>query len=283
MRIIVVDDEKLLLAELCRVLERFEGLEIIGSFSNSLAALEFVRQHANIDAAFLDVNMPKMDGLELAEQISATSPATEFVFVTAFDSYAIKAFELSAFDYVLKPVDDRRIGKTIKRLSDRVAEIAQLHGREVSGKHIQYFGAFDVFVNERAIKWPSKKAYELFAYLAHNVGKPLNKEALCEELWPDADSKRSLANLQTTVYRIRQAFAEVNCEINLTYSNDCYRLYLDKWRSDIEEISLLINDFNKNRGRIKKIYQDGYMAENGWLWSYNDAALWHQKVGDKLE
>ena len=283
MRIIVVDDEKLLLREMCNILKGFEEIEIIGAFTNSIEALEFIRGTGNIQAVFLDVNMPKMNGLELAERISELSPLTELVFVTAFEIYAIKAFEMNAFDYILKPVDDRRIGRTVERLKSRVQEKKILSKYTITDKKIQYFGKFDVLVGGCAVRWASKKTCELFAFLASRNGSSVHKEILAEELWPDTEPKRSLANLQTTIYRVRQAFAELECDISLTYNNDSYRLNLDGWASDIEQVTQLERDFATNSATIKTIFKDGYMAENGWIWAYSLAADWDVRIAAKLE
>lgn len=116
MKAIIADDESLLREELLRLLtELWPELEIVGVYENGTDALDGI-QSLNPDIAFLDIQMPGMDGLEVA---SHSPSATHIVFITSYDQYAVEAFETSALDYLLKPVKEDRLLKTIERLQDR--------------------------------------------------------------------------------------------------------------------------------------------------------------------
>lgn len=93
-------------------------LKQFGEFTNPLEALERV-DALKADAAFLDIEMPGMDGLELAGRLMDRQRRLEVVFVTAYNEYAVEAFELHALDYLLKPVMKERLQKTMRRLLDR--------------------------------------------------------------------------------------------------------------------------------------------------------------------
>jgi two-component system LytT family response regulator len=114
---IVIDDELFAREELIELLSEFEQIEIIDQASNAIEGLKKINQHKP-DVVFLDIQMPQITGIEL---LSMLDPDTmpNVVFVTAYDQYAIQAFEDNAFDYLLKPVDPCRLGKTVKRLSRR--------------------------------------------------------------------------------------------------------------------------------------------------------------------
>jgi len=116
----IVDDEtagRRALVDGCRT---HADLEILGEFADPYKALEAIR--ANVpDLLFLDIRMATMTGLELARTLDPTRLPI-IVFVTAFDEYAVEAFELSATDYLLKPFDDERLGKTIERARQRHRE-----------------------------------------------------------------------------------------------------------------------------------------------------------------
>jgi len=110
---IVVDDEKNLLDHLVKILnEVWPELKIVGTASSGQQALALVTKH-NPDIAFLDIQMPGLSGLEVAEKIHVRC---KVVFVTAFDEYAVEAFENAAIDYVLKPATSSRLTKTVERL-----------------------------------------------------------------------------------------------------------------------------------------------------------------------
>ncbi|NLE04463.1 MAG: response regulator, partial [Crenarchaeota archaeon] len=112
---ILVDDELFALKELQLQLESLPNIQIIGSFTNPLESF-FNITMLNPDVVFLDIDMPEVSGIYLAEQIMTTHPQVKIIFVTAFDKYAINAFELNAVDYILKPFTLERIKKTISRL-----------------------------------------------------------------------------------------------------------------------------------------------------------------------
>jgi DNA-binding LytR/AlgR family response regulator len=113
---VIADDEPQLVAYLKkRLKECWPELEIVGEAANGEQALEMIRR-LRPGYAFLDVQMPGMTGLEVAEQVA---DLCQVAFVTAYDQYAIDAFERSAVDYLLKPVSDERLRKTVDRLRRR--------------------------------------------------------------------------------------------------------------------------------------------------------------------
>lgn len=114
MRVIVVDDEPLAREGLVELLEAHDGVEIGGAFPDGPAALAAL-DGWRADAIFVDVQMPGMTGFELVDAIDA-DPMPAVIFVTAYDEYAIKAFEVNAIDYLLKPVSTERLSQTVDRL-----------------------------------------------------------------------------------------------------------------------------------------------------------------------
>jgi len=118
MRVLIVDDEAPARAKLRRMLAAFADVEVVGEAADGAQALRLVDQHAP-DALFLDVQMPEVSGLDVAASLPDGAPA--LVFVTAFDRYALHAFDASAIDYLLKPVEPERLARAVQRLRERVA------------------------------------------------------------------------------------------------------------------------------------------------------------------
>lgn len=114
MKTIIVDDERLAREELKRLLENYGEVEVIGEYKNAIEAKEAIERD-NPDLVFMDIQMPGETGLELLEKM-ANPPRT--VFVTAYDEYAIKAFELNAYDYLMKPIDPERLSEVYTRISE---------------------------------------------------------------------------------------------------------------------------------------------------------------------
>lgn len=115
MKVLVVDDEAPARRKLTRMLEAIPGVEIAGEAEDGEAALEQVAA-LEPDALFLDIRMPKLDGLSLAARWAELPP---IVFVTAYDEHALEAFEVNAVDYLLKPVRPERLEAAIERLRRR--------------------------------------------------------------------------------------------------------------------------------------------------------------------
>jgi two-component system LytT family response regulator len=121
-RVLIVDDEAPARDKLRRWLSEPPDVEIVGECADGLAAAEAI-DRLEPDAAFLDIQMPGLSGLEVAAQFEpATAPW--IVFVTAFDEHAVKAFELDAIDYLLKPYDKDRLRKALDRLRRRDPAVA---------------------------------------------------------------------------------------------------------------------------------------------------------------
>jgi two-component system LytT family response regulator len=114
MRVLVVDDEPLARENLIRMLAEYPDVEVAGEASNGIEAVERITE-SSPDAVFLDIEMPGLDGFEV---LSSLSRAPRVVFATAFDEYAIRAFEANAVDYLLKPIQTERVGKAVAKLRD---------------------------------------------------------------------------------------------------------------------------------------------------------------------
>jgi two-component system LytT family response regulator len=118
-RALIVDDEPLARERLHELLDEAPGVTVVGDAEDGPEAVEAIREQAP-DLVFLDVQMPGMSGIDVIEEIGAEAMPTT-VFVTAYDQYAIKAFDLAAVDYLLKPFDDERFEQALHRARDQIA------------------------------------------------------------------------------------------------------------------------------------------------------------------
>lgn len=112
--VMIVDDEPLARAELRELLAEQAQLHIVAECANAVEAISTINQHQP-DIVFLDIQMPRISGLEMVSMLDKNR-MPHIVFVTAFDDYALQAFEEQAFDYLLKPIDPARLQKTLQRL-----------------------------------------------------------------------------------------------------------------------------------------------------------------------
>ncbi len=118
-RAIVVDDEPLARSSLAVLLRTDPEVEIVGECASGAQAVAAIRD-LTPDAVFLDVEMPECDGFDVLELLGRAAPPA-VVFVTAYDAYALRAFEIGALDYLLKPFDDERLGRALARVRERIA------------------------------------------------------------------------------------------------------------------------------------------------------------------
>src|SRR5436190_8351792 len=126
-RALIADDEALARKFICRMLKDDHDIEIVGVCSNGRETVAMIRKQ-NPDLVFLDVQMPEMDGFAMLESIGMER-LPEIIFTTAYEQYAIRAFELHALDYLLKPFDQARFKDAIKYAKERFRSQRQNDGR----------------------------------------------------------------------------------------------------------------------------------------------------------
>jgi two-component system, LytTR family, response regulator len=123
MNAIIIDDERLARNELKRLLEDFPRINIVAEAANADEAIALIEEHQP-DLLFLDIQMPGKTGFELLETLEGNVP--EVIFTTAYDEYALKAFEYNALDYLMKPIDSARLAEAILKVEDELKKSVQV-------------------------------------------------------------------------------------------------------------------------------------------------------------
>lgn len=118
-RAMIIDDERLARQELKTIIEKFETIQVVADSGKPEEALDLIDRE-NPDLIFLDIQMPGMTGFELLDEIQGRAP--EVIFVTAYDEYALKAFEVNALDYLMKPVDEERLREAVSKVTERIED-----------------------------------------------------------------------------------------------------------------------------------------------------------------
>lgn len=130
-RAMIIDDERLARQEIRNLLQNFSDIEIVAESGIVEEALDLIEKE-NPDLLLLDIQMPGKTGFELLEELDGRAP--EVIFVTAYDEYALKAFEVNALDYLMKPVEEDRLRESITKIKKRIAERNENAPPENDGK-----------------------------------------------------------------------------------------------------------------------------------------------------
>lgn len=160
MNCILVDDEYPSIEELSYFITNFSSIKIIGKFDDSIKALEYVQNHS-VDVIFLDINMPRLDGMAFSRVINALPNKPLFVFISAYSEYALEAFEVSAFDYILKPYSEKRITDMLGKLEklEKCSASKCLNGKMTLWKNDRLF-----VVNTSDICYCEAHEHEVYVY-----------------------------------------------------------------------------------------------------------------------
>lgn len=124
MKAIIVEDEFLAQEELSYLIKKHSNITIEATFDDGLDVLKYLQNH-QVDAIFLDINIPSLDGVLLAQNISKFAHRPAIIFITAYKEHAVEAFEIEAFDYILKPYHEARIVTMLQKLE-------ALHSRQAA-------------------------------------------------------------------------------------------------------------------------------------------------------
>lgn len=285
-KVMIVDDEEFNLLEIEESIKDKYDLKIVGSFLNPYKALE-ASKLLKPDIAFLDIEMPGINGLELSEKLLEINPVMKIIFITAYSQYAVEAFEMNAVDYVLKPIRKERFNKTLKRIVDREINEEKV---EIKGIwKVLCFNTLEVYYGEHKLKWKTEKEKALFAYLFENLGRSVHKDKIIENLWFGADYKNNLIYLQTTISRLRKSLRNLGGNFKIEYSNNSYQMNMENVECDVFEFEKFVDEckiVDESKidvvDKIINIYTGDYLAENCYVWSVSNGERLREKYIDLL-
>ncbi|WEK54648.1 MAG: response regulator [Candidatus Cohnella colombiensis] len=251
-KVVIVEDEKPILGLHARLLEAYGSFEIVGCFESPFEALKEIPL-LEVDALVLDIEMPRMTGLQLAQNLVESGIDVPVIFSTAYQQYAVQAFRVQALDYFLKPMTPN----TVKQLDERLQKYYG-HKRLQTPKtplYVQLYGEAYVKKGDHLVKWPTRITEELFYYFLLHENKLCLKWRIIDDLWANIDDKRALSNLYNTIYRMRKLFMELDVPIVIDRINEGY-----------------IMSTNNSITLEQKENTDALLLESkGYLWSYGNS------------
>ena len=247
MRILLLDDEELQLIRLEKEVRKVvsEDDEIF-SYQNSLKALDEMKEK-NLDIAFLDIEMPGMDGIHVAKKLQKRNPLINIIFVTAYNQYALDAHQMHASGYLTKPVNAADIKHELEELR---------HPYVFKGKHkiqVKCFGNFEVFYQGEPLRFSYSKSKEVFAYLVDREGSSVKINELNAVLWEE-DHPSYLRNL----------IADIQFTLKAVGCSDVFIKRHSECSIDISKIDCDAYEYKKNNPNAVHLYRGEYMSQYSW-------------------
>src|SRR5690625_5219510 len=275
MRAIIVDDEPLILNIFENMLLEFDDVEVVGKYTDPFKAIDEAILE-EVDIAFLDIEMPNLNGMDVAAILKRFIPDVNIVFVTAHSDYAVRSFELDAIDYLTRPVHMHRLEETFNKINAR----SVVH-ESVSSDMIHCFGSlsFQRANSQKKINpsWRTKRAQEIFAYLLFNHDQVVRKDVLVELFWPNTNWEQGISQLYNMIYQIRKTIEEIDFNIDIESKENYYMLRLNDVKVDIHEWEKAIDSLDEINERTIyrhlasiKLYTGDFLQIHNYTWALKE-------------
>lgn len=253
MNIIIVDDEIPALEDLKDVVCSVDPSLRPDGFSTCAEAIEAAKRK-KYDVAFLDITMPGRDGITLALSLKKTNEKMNFVFVTGYRDYAVSAFYLNASGYILKPARKVDVQNVLSNLRFPVEE-------EKKRLRVHCFGNFEVFLDNKPLRFRRSKSKEIFAYLVNLKGASANTNELCAAVFEN-ESESSKHYLRTLLSDIKNTLENAGLKNVFLNNHNSFSVAPDEFECDYY-------NFLQNDPQAISSYLGEYMNQYSWAESTN--------------
>nr|WP_274528431.1 response regulator [Paenibacillus piscarius] len=292
-----MDDEIPALEMLESLVSRHESFRITATFTSPAEALEQLPGLLP-DLIFMDVEMPQMNGLDLARRIREVSEHSHIVFTTGHTHYAVRAFDVQAMDFLVKPITPKAVNRVYERLARQ-----QSYQRKperpaadtivpVTAPTVTGFGRLEVRdAAGELIQFPTRKAEELFAYLLCHPNREADKWMLADLLWPDMDGERALRSLHTAIYRVKRVMESAGLPMRIMKTSEGYTLHTEAFVYDILQYEqagpLLMGEHPEleQLDRLFGLYKGPLLHGKPYVWKISleeKHRLVYEKIGLRL-
>ena len=251
MNTLIVDDRQLAVNAMKKIMEKInrEGDNL--GVNSAEDALKILNKQM-IDVIFLDIEMPEINGMELAWRMKTLSPNTNVIFVTGHSEYALEAHEVYASGFLLKPVDEEDVRKALEHLRYPIRTVIN------DDIWVQCFGKFEVFYKGEPVHFSRNKTKEMFAYLIDQKGANCTMGELLNILWenkPDSRSQRS---------QLRNLIADLRSTLEQIHAEDIIIRTRNKIAVDKKKIQCDYYSFLDRKPSAINMYHGEYMSQYSW-------------------
>lgn len=251
MNLVYVESDANLVEKFKKIAVEISGIEKVCCFSQGNDALEYIREN-QVDIAFMEMEIPDMDGISLAKQMREVRKDLHIVFLSAHPAYALQAFEVAADGYLLQTYRTEELERQIRQIKSK------FHLEERPQVYFQTIPRFDLYVDGHLIPISKKRVKELLALLVDFAGNGLNSEQAINRLWEDRpldDNVKSL--MRMTAKRLREFLEQEKIEHILIEENGVRAI--DRRYVDCDYYRILDGD-----EEAMKKYHGEYMKEYSW-------------------
>lgn len=248
MIIYAIDDEKNALEYITRKIKSVEPDAEVYSFDNAKEAIESAKK-IPFDVAFMDIQMPEMNGITLAKTFKKINPKSNMIFVTGYSEYTMDAFAVDASGYLLKPATKDQVKHALENLR---YPLSVPGGSDVC---IQCFGDFEIFVNQKPVHFKYIKSKEVIAFLVDRKGALCSNAEVIINIWDD-DEDHS-AYYRSLMKDIHDTFKELGVEDIFNRERAGASIITDKVRCDYY-------DYLKGTPEGINAYKGEYMQQYSW-------------------
>jgi len=262
---IIIDDDLPSIRVVEHFLSAYPEVELTGSFTDPAEALEKL-DTCSPDIVFLDIRMGALSGMDTAKRILAACPDTDIIFTTAYDNYAVEAFEINATDYLVKPIMKSRFDLPMQRVLKKHAPA------EADRLRITCFGKFAISRPDAApVRWRTEKSKELAALLVYHRGSVVSRDEIIELLWPDTEPGRAARYLHNSIYYIRKSLEGYNICPSVMKIAGSYSLVLsESVEVDYDEYERLYAKADKSVADLEALFnllKHDFMEGEDWEWA----------------
>ena len=249
MRIMIVDDEPITVKKLTDCVKKIKPDAETVSFIRSDEALAYGKEN-DVDVAFCDINMPVINGVDLAKELKKTHPLLNLIFCTAYAEYMSDAIRLHASGYVNKPFREDDIQTELDNLLHPVE-------KEMPKVFVRTFGDFDLFIDGVAVTFLRAKCKEMLAYLVYKKGSIANKQELAAVLFEDEYSLKTQNYLAHIYSDLVKSLKKYGMENVLIKGHNQYAV-------DVKLFSCDWYDYEKGLPEAMNAYKGEFMAQYEW-------------------
>lgn len=251
MKILIVDDEKMMRTGMEKEVKKvLPDADIFLAASGKEAQKVFGDE--DISLVFLDVEMPGMNGLEVAKSLKEMRPDVNIVMTTAYPNYAVDAYRLHIGGYLMKPVDAEDIREELDHLAHPIED------KKNPGRlRLRCFGEFRAEFGGEPLHFSRSKAREILAYLTAKNGASASRNELCDILWEDEERESKKSYIRVLVLELKKTLKEIGQEDVLQHNRNEYSLKPD-------EVDCDYHDFLKGDPAAIRAYGGEFMSQYSW-------------------